>query len=255
MDKFATDISKELEELPVIKALPSGTERTGVSVPTQNRVAPATGEAKGVIPHRAEVVVHKKKATEHGTTPEGKPRRPNIAESEKKYVVEDTKLRSAWRHIKQLIANKQTPSVEALAAKNYMENPGRETFGDVLNDLAYDLANEEPANHTFYGEGGKYAAAFQKWINENLDKSTIDTLNSLIEDQKQNRIEEDKYNAAVTVYNNKISAIKTKNAEAKIQKAEKIAKKIQKKHHLCKLLRRVCPKCRCSPKFIQQFCG
>lgn len=224
MDKFATDIGKELEELPIIKALPPGTERTGVSVPTQNRVAPATGEAKGVIPHVAEITVHTKKATEHGTTPEGKPRRPNITEGEKKYIVEDTKLRSAWRFIKQLIANKGTPSVEALAAKNYMDNPGRETFGDVLNDLAYDIAYEEAANHTFYGEGGKYALAFQKWINENLDKSTVDTLNNLIEDQKQNRVEEEKYNAAVTVYNDKIKAIKTKNAEAKIQKAEKIAK-------------------------------
>ena len=224
MDKFSTSIGKELEELPVIKALPSGTERTGVSVPTQNRAAPATGEAKGVIPHTAEVTVHTKKATAHGTTPEGKPRRPNIVEGEKKYIVEDTKLRSAWRFIKQLIANRGTPSAEALAAKNYMDNPGRETFGDVLNDLAYDLAYEEAANHTFYGEGGKYALAFQKWINENLDKGTVDTLNNLIEDQKQNRVEEDKYNAAVTEYNNKISAIKTKNAEARIQKAEKIAK-------------------------------
>jgi len=224
MDKFATSIGKELEELPVIKALPPGTERTGVSVPTQNRAAPATGEAKGVIPFESKVVVSTKKAVEYGVTPEGKPRRPNINEGEKEYIVQDTKLRSAWRRIKQLIANKQTPSVEALAAKNYMENPGRETFGDVLNDLSYDLAHEEPANYTFYGEGGKYAVAFQKWINENLDKSTIDTLNNLIEDQKQNRIEENKYNAAVTVYNDKISAIKTKNAEAKIQKAEKIAK-------------------------------
>jgi hypothetical protein len=224
MDKFATDISKELEELPVIKALPSGTERTGVSVPTQNRAAPATGEAKGIIPFESKVVVSTKKAVEYGATPEGKPRRPNINEGEKEYLVQDTKLRSAWRHIKQLLANKQTPSIEALAAKNHMENPRHETFGSVLNDLAYSLANEEPANHTFYGEGGKYAAAFQKWINENLDKSTIDTLNNLIEDQKQNRVEQDKYNAAVTVYNDKISAIKTKNAEAKIQKAEKIAK-------------------------------
>ena len=224
MDAFSTSIGKELEELPVIKALPPGTERTGVSVPTQNRVAPATGNAKGIIPHVAEVTVHTKKAAEHGTTPEGKPRRPNITEGEKKYVVEDTKLRSAWRFIKQLIANRGTPSVEALAAKNYMDNPGRETFGDVLNDLAYDLAYEEPANHTFYGEGGKYALAFQKWINENLDKSTVDTLNNLIEDQKQNRAEEEKYNAAVTVYNEKIKAIKTKNAETKIQKAEKLAK-------------------------------
>ena len=223
MEKFSADIGKELEELPVIKALPPGTERTGVSIPTQNRTAPATGEAKGVIPHVAEITVHTKKATEHGTTPEGKPRRPNIVEGEKKYVVEDTKLRSAWRYIKQLIANRGTPSTEALAAKNYMDNPGRETFGDVLNDLAYDLAYDEAANHTFYGEGGKYALAFQKWINENLDKSTVDTLNNLIEDQKQNRAEEAKYDAAVTIYNNKIQALKTKNAEASIQKAEKIA--------------------------------
>ena len=224
LDKFATYVGKDLQELPVIKALPPGTERTGVSIPTQNRAAPATGEAKGTIPFESKVVVHTKKAVEHGATPEGNPRRPNINEGEKEYIVQDTKLRSAWRRIKQLIANKQTPSVEALAAKNYMDNPGRETFGDVLNDLAYDLVYEEPANYTFYGEGGKYATAFQKWINENLDKSTIDTLNSLIEDQKQNQIEEGKYNAAVTVYNNKISAIKTKNAEARIQKAEKIAK-------------------------------
>ena len=221
LEKFAADMQKNLQELPIIKALPAGTERTGVSVPTQNRAAPATGENKGVIPHTAEVTVHTKKATEHGVTPEGKPRRPNIIEGEKKYTVQDTKLRSAWRHIKQLIANRQTPSVEALAAKNYMENPGRETFGDVLNDLAYDLAYGEPANHTFQGEGGKYALAFQKWINENLDPSTVETLNNLIEDQKQNRAEEEKYNAAVTKYNEKIEAIKKTNAENKLKKAEK----------------------------------
>ena len=221
IEKFTAEMRKDLQELPVIKALPPGTERIGVSIPTKNRAAPATGKNKGIIPHTAEVTVHTKKATEHGTTPEGKPRRPSIAEGEKKYVVQDTKLRSAWRHIKQLIANRETPSVEALAAKNYMENPGRETFGDVLNDLAYDLAYDEPANHTFRGEGGKYALAFQKWINDNLDSSTVETLNNLIADQKQNKAEEEKYNAAVTKYNEKIDVLKKAGTEKKLKQAEK----------------------------------
>jgi len=214
LEGFASRVGKELDELPIMRKQ-TGDERTGVQVSTKNLPAPATGEFKGVAPYESKVEVTPLKVKERGPSPEGKPRRPSLNDQEpKRFVVQDTKLRTAWRAIKQLIAARGAPSAEQLAAKNYMENPGRETFGDALNDLAYDIANDEAANSTFYGEGGKYAAAFQKWINDNLDQSTIDTLNDLVAVYKLNIAETDKYNAAVSEYNDALDALAEKKREA-----------------------------------------
>jgi hypothetical protein len=221
LEGFASRVGKELDELPIMRKQ-AGDERTGVQISTKNMPAPATGEFKGVAPYESKVEATPIKTKERGTNSEGKPRRPSLDDQEKKrFVVQDTKLRTAWRAIKQLIAARGAPSAEQLAAKNYMENPGRETFGDALNDLAYDIATDEAANSTFYGEGGKYAAAFQKWINDNLDQSTIGVLNDLIAIHKLNVAETEKYNAAISKYNEALDGF----AEKKRVAAEVTAKK------------------------------
>jgi len=221
LEGFASRVGKELDELPIMRKQ-TGDERTGVQISTKNMPAPATGKFIGVIPYESEIEATPIKAKERGVNSEGKPRRPSLDDQEKKrFVVQDTKLRTAWRAIKQLIAARGAPSAEQLAAKNYMENPGRETFGDALNDLAYDIATNEAANSTFYGEGGKYAVAFQKWINDNLDQSTVDTLNDLIAVHKLNVAETEKYNAAISKYNDALDGF----AEKKRAAAEVTAKK------------------------------
>jgi hypothetical protein len=233
LEGFASRVGKELDELPIMRKQ-TGEERTGVQVSTKNLPAPATGEFKGVAPYESKVEVTSTKTKEHGATPEGKPRRPSLVDQEKKqFIVQDTKLRTAWRAIKQLIAARGAPSAEQLAAKNYMENPGRESFGDALNDLAYDIATDEAANSTFYGEGGKYALAFQKWINDNLDQSTIDTLNNLIEVHKQNAAEVEKYNAAVSKYNDALDVFaEKKRVAAEAALGKKIARAPSKRPNI-----------------------
>ena len=221
LEGFASRVGKELDELPIMRKQ-TGDERTGVQVSTKNVPAPATGKFIGVIPYESEIETTPIKAKERGPSPEGKPRRPSLNDQEpKRFVVQDTKLRTAWRTIKQLIAARGAPSAEQLAAKNYMENPGRETFGDALNDLAYDIATNEAANSTFYGEGGKYAVAFQKWINDNLDQSTVDILNDLVAVYKLNIAETEKYNAAISKYNDALDGF----AEKKRAAAEATSKK------------------------------
>lgn len=221
LEGFASRVGKELEELPIMRKQ-TGEERTGVQISTKNVPAPATGKFIGVIPYESEIKTTPIKAKERGPSPEGKPRRPSLNDQEpKRFVVQDTKLRTAWRNIKQLIATRGAPSAEQLAAKNYMENPGRETFGDALNDLAYDIATGERANTTFYGEGGQYTVAFQKWITDNLDQSTVDILNDLVAVHKLNIAETDKYNVAVSKYNDALDAF----AEKKRVAAEAASKK------------------------------
>jgi hypothetical protein len=233
LEGFASRVGKELDELPIMRKQ-TGDERTGVQVSTKNLPAPATGQFKGVVPYESKVEVTPIKAKERGANSEGKPRRPSLDDQERKrFVVQDTKLRTAWRTIKQMIAARGAPSAEQLAAKNYMENPGRETFGDALNDLAYDIASDEAANSTFYGEGGKYAVAFQKWINDNLDQSTIDTLNDLVVVYKLNIAETEKYNAAISKYNDALDGFaEKKRAAAEVTAKRKLEKTPSKRPNI-----------------------
>ena len=224
METFASKVQAEVERLPIKNA-------AAIPIAPKAAAAPATGEAKGTMPYESEARSQRMTTAEHGATEAGKPRRPSTSVEEKGYKIQDNKLRAAWRHIKQLIQTRGTPSVEALAAKNYMENPARETFGDVLNDLAYDIANEQAAHTTFYGEGGEYAQRFQKWINENLDQSTVDTLNNLISDYTQNRAEIAKYDTAVTKYNALLETyVEKRRADAEKAAGVKIPKTPKVKH-------------------------
>jgi hypothetical protein len=94
-----------------------------------------------------------------------------------------------------------------------------------LRDVAFDLAYNEGANTTFYGEGGDYARYFKEWIDANLDPATAELVNELIADHKATLAANEKYNTAITKYNEGLDAY----AEKRRQEAEKISgKKIAK---------------------------
>ena len=164
---------------------------------------------------------------EFGPTSEGKPRRPSQGQTETSHIIFDRKLRAAVLAIKQAIAAGAKLSPQQQAAVNYLNSTNRETFGEALYDLAYDLAYYEidpknnGANSTFAGEGGRYALAFQQWINENLDKSTSEVLNDMVNEHKQNAKENERFAAAVTKYHDQLDTL----AEDQRKAAEKRTKR------------------------------
>jgi hypothetical protein len=210
------------------------------------------------LPYEAEVTGTTKKAVTPPVTPEGQLRRPSMKQEGKPYKISDTKLRGAWTTLKQMFDSRSDVSPEMDAARNYITNPTRKSFGFVLADLAQDIANWDafleakysmraadikemtPAerdalpqtlaqskmktdfgrNNTFYGEGGAYSENFQRWIEQNLDAKTVATLNSMIADERANLEEEAKFDQAVTAYHAEIKRRQTASAETRIKKAE-----------------------------------
>jgi len=158
------------------------------------------------------------------TAPGEMPREPSTASRVKEYVLADSKIAEAMLALRQAIdARKLSPQV--LAAKTYFDNLNRDKIGDALRDVAFDLAYNEAANTTFYGEGGDYARYFKEWIDANLDPATVELVNELIADHKATLAANEKYNAAITKYNEGLDAY----AEKQRQEAEKISgKKIAK---------------------------
>jgi hypothetical protein len=163
---------------------------------------------------------------EFAPTTEGKPRRPSQGQKDTSHVIYDTKLRRAVLAIKQALTAGGKLSPQQQAAVNYLNNTNRETFGEALYDLAFDLANYEldPKNNgagsTFAGEGGRYALAFQQWVKENLDASTSKVLDEMIEEQKETTREQKKFDVAVTKYHEQLDAY----AEQQRKAAEKRTK-------------------------------
>ena len=188
MDKFRDEV----------KAYESRFKETagGVQIPTKQIASKIT---KTPIPYREEVTYIGSIAQPRGPSPEGKPRSPSIVNVEKKYVIQDSKVRTAIRNLKQKLGAKGKLTAQEQATISYLNNPMRETFGEALTSLAYDVAYYEHdsdnhgANTLFYGEGGKYATAFKDWVEANLDQTTIDTLNNLIADHKSTIAENEKY--------------------------------------------------------------
>ena len=210
------------------------------------------------LPYEAEVTGTTKKAVTPPITPAGQLRRPSMKQEGKPYKISDTKLRGAWTTLKQMFESRSDVSPEMDAARNYITNPTRKSFGFVLADLAQDIANWDafleakysmraadvkemtPAerealpqtlaqskmktdfgrNNTFYGEGGGYAENFQRWIEQNLDAKTVAALNSMIADERANLEEEAKFDQAVTAYHAEIKRRQTASAETRIKKAE-----------------------------------
>ena len=210
------------------------------------------------LPYETEVTGTTKKAVTPPVTPKGELRRPSMKQEGKPYKISDTKLRGAWTTLKQMFESRSDVSPEMEAARNYITNPSRKSFGFVLADLAHDIANWDafleakygmraadvkeltPAernklpqteaqakmktdfgrNNTFYGEGGAYAESFQRWIEQNLDPKTVAALNNMIADERANLEEEAKFDKAVTAYRAEIKRRQAASAEAKIKKAE-----------------------------------
>ena len=158
------------------------------------------------------------------TAPGEMPREPSTASRVKEYFLADSKIAEAMLALRQAIESRKL-SPQILAAKTYFDNLNRTKIGDALRDVAFDLAYNEGANTTFYGEGGEYARYFKEWIDANLDPATAELVNELIADHKATLAANEKYNTAITKYNEGLDAY----AEKRRQEAEKIsAKKIAK---------------------------
>jgi hypothetical protein len=190
----------------------------------QTNNAPEAGGVKvpfGKLPYVSEATTVTRKTIERAPSPEGKARRPMTSNESKRYVIADNKLRSAWNFLTSAIAARGSVTEGMAAARSYMTNPNRKNFGNVLSALAYDIAMYEAgvgkANAIFVNEGGKYAVQFKEWIEQNLNQDTVDVLNNMTEDYRNNLQEEEKFNAAVSKY----QASLDKYAEEQRQKVEK----------------------------------
>ena len=146
--------------------------------------------------------------------------------------INDNKLRAAALILKQM-TGKISP--QAQAAITYLTNLNRATFGDAIRDLAFDLAYFEinPKNYgagsTFYKEGGKYAQDFRAWIEANLDANTVDLLNELVAENKQNAAEAAKFENAITVYNELLDIAAEKNRKKAEEQGAKLPKAPRRK--------------------------
>jgi hypothetical protein len=107
------------------------------------------------------------------------------------------------------------------AAINYLfKNKNRDTFGEALADLAFDLAyftidpKHHGANSTFFGEGGKYAQDFREWVVQNLDPSTVDILNTMVAEHARNHAANVKLEEAKSENNAKRKEYSEKQVQA-----------------------------------------
>lgn len=185
-------------------------EGGGITIATRQQRMPATGEFKGIAPYSEEVTINTRHSQEYPTPKGGKPRRPNVGAKEKLYNLAVHGLRQGVRIIRQTLDYGGKLSPQQAAAKTYLDSQHRSTFGQALADLAYDLAYFEmdPRNHgansTFYGEGGRHALNFKQWIRENLDPETNKALDEMVEDFKNNYIEEQRAASAISAYQREI---------------------------------------------------
>ena len=201
MDEFRDQVQQYVDSI--------GGSEQGVRLPTKNIPSPFHGRT---IPYTETVTSTGVTTQTRGPSAEGKPRRPVQGTTETEHVLVDRKLRNAVLILKQALSSGKKLSPQQQAAVNYLNSTNRSSFGQALADLAFDLAygsidpKEHGANSTFFGEGGKYAKAFQEWITANLDQGTIDTLNEMVAEHVRNNAENEKFARAITEYNNKLDA-------------------------------------------------
>jgi hypothetical protein len=226
MEEFSAQVQSYLDQ--------SSGKGTGVQISKKSAAAPATGSFRGVMPYTEDISQGVSETVEYAPLSSGKPRRPEQRTVSKTYKISDTKLRSAVRVLREMVQLGGKLSAPAKAASTYLQNTNRETFGDALRDVAYDLAMFEldsrnyGANSTFYGEGGKYAQEFRTWIEQNLDAETIKLLDDLIADHKATAEANAAFEKSVSSYRKqlddraeKLRAETEKNTGAKIPKAPK----------------------------------
>jgi hypothetical protein len=179
------------------------------------------------IPYQETITTGALVTSAYATPKDGKPREPSQAIRDVVRDINDNKLRPAALILKQMIGTKV--SAPAQAAITYLTNRNRTTFGDALRDLAFDLAYFEVnrkhygAGSTFYREGGEYAQDFRAWIAANLDPATLELLDELVAENKQNAEAKKQYRKAKAEYNKQL-----KNQVAEGRKAEKNAAKLPK---------------------------
>tara|TARA_R110000868_G_scaffold405062_1_gene683978 strand:- start:5886 stop:13121 length:7236 start_codon:yes stop_codon:yes gene_type:complete len=196
--------------------------------------APATGEFKGVIPYEEDITSDVTTARLYDTTIAGKPREPEKVTSEVVRKLSDNKLRSAALILKQLRDSGGKISDGAKAAITYLSNTHRSTFGQALRDLAFDLAyyKIDPegygAGSLFYKEGGQYAEDFRGWIKENLHPETLELLDTLVAEHKQNEAESKKHAEALIAYKDNLKKLETKRRKQEkeeVREAEEAKRK------------------------------
>jgi hypothetical protein len=224
MEEFSAQVQSYLDQ--------SSGKGEGVQISKKSAAAPATGSFRGVMPYTEDISQGVSETVEYAPLSSGKPRRPEQRTVSKTYKISDTKLRSAVRVLREMVQLGGKLSAPAKAASTYLQNSSRETFGDALRDVAYDLAMFElsprnyGANSTFYGEGGKYAQEFRTWIEQNLDAETIKLLDDLIADHKATAEANAAFEKSVSLYQKqlkeraeKLRAETEKSTGAKIPKA------------------------------------
>lgn len=212
IEEFGKQIQEYFKQLPA----------KGEGIPTPQRSTPSR-ITKTPVPYKEDITQAVGVAQEFKTPTGAKPRRPSIATKLKEYTISDTRLRAAIRILRGMVESGGKLSNAARAAANYLNNRTRETFGQALQDLAFDLAMYEvdPRNYgsgsTFYGEGGKYAQDFRDWIAQNLDANTLALLDELVADVKATAEANQKFDAAVSAHRKALDAyMETEQAKSKI---------------------------------------
>jgi len=240
MEEFNEQIKKYIDILP-------GTKE-GAAGKVKDRIQ------KGI--YISKVTIARMVTKVHGKTGEGKPRKPSTASVEEEYLITDRSLPAILKMLYNLRNYKDELSAGLLAAKNYIDNPRRNSFGKVLADAASDLAqwqsylsqrygktiaeiealapdlspeqlNKLPvvdkdvkasvaANTLYEGEGGKYAVDFRNWVNKNLDSETQAIFKSMVADFQSDINEAKKFSEAITKY----EVLRKERVQAKLQKAE-----------------------------------
>ena len=202
MDQFSSQVQEYVDQMMASGegALPN--IRTSKMRPSQ-----VTGTK---IPYQETITTGALVTSAYATPKDGKPREPSQAIREVVRDINDNKLRPAALILKQMIGTKV--SAPAQAAITYLTNRNRTTFGDALRDLAFDLAYFEVnrkhygAGSTFYREGGEYAQDFRAWIAANLDPATLELLDELVAENKQNVEAKKQYRKAKAEYNKQLKA-------------------------------------------------
>lgn len=212
IEEFGKQIQEYFKQLPA----------KGEGIPTPQRSTPSR-ITKTPVPYKEDITQAVGVAQEFKTPAGAKPRRPSIATKLKEYTISDTRLRAAIRILRGMVESGGKLSDAARAAANYLNNRTRETFGQALQDLAFDLAMYEvdPDNYgagsTFYGEGGRYARDFRDWIAQNLDANTLALLDELVADVKATAEANQKFDAAVSAHRKALDAyMETEQAKSKI---------------------------------------
>jgi hypothetical protein len=209
MDEFRDEVQQFVEDLQ--------STGEGINLLTRNMPSPFYGRP---IPY-TETVTTVGITTQTSEFESGKPRAPNQAKTETEHVIVDRKLRNAVLMLKQALTVRGGLSDRQHAAVNYLfKNKNRDTFGEALADLAFDLAyftidpKHHGANSTFFGEGGKYAQDFREWVVQNLDQSTVDILNAMVAEHARNHAANVKLEEAKSENNAKRKEYSEKQVQA-----------------------------------------